>query len=224
MYQVMQAIVDPIYYKRTQVISPGVVGTVGDVLGSVRLKQSTPDMAMRFDSDFYGTNEERLGSNVQDGFSYSFTSGGGPPTSLQGSFATRGYKTNHGWRYQDLRAPDKNTEPLMGSTGRYNWYNKIANVYEAKRTGDLFLPLPGPFQPTSMTRGSQYPVITDILAAEDNFTQNGDQRKLQNPVKDEVVSCPRGRVDQASQAIRNPPAPTVPSVVSNNNDVGFGYG
>ncbi|MBF9645471.1 hypothetical protein IAI43_12105, partial [Streptococcus pseudopneumoniae] len=58
--------------------------------------------------------------------------------------ANRGFKTQHGLVYQDLRAPDTTLEPIMGSTGRYPWYNKIATIYEAKRTGDLFLPLPGP--------------------------------------------------------------------------------
>lgn len=182
----MQAIVDPVYYKRTVTISPGVVGSVGDVISGVRLKQSNPDMPMRYEKEFSGREAAITGSNVQDGFSYSYSSGGGPPRTLEFSLASRGYpnrgfKTVHGWRYQDLRAPDTTLEPVMGSTGRYDWYNKIATVYEAKRTGDLFLPLPGPYGPTNMTRGSQVPRITDVISPTDLYTNIGDTR---NPPSD----------------------------------------
>lgn len=151
---------EPIYsyrrpLKRT-LISPGVVGSVGDVLGSVRLKQSTPSLPMRFEPNY----EPSRGSNVQDGYSYSFTSGGGPAHTVE---EIRHYhpadKTVSGFRYQDLRAPDKSLGPILGSTGRYDWYNRVANIYQAKITGDMFLPLPGPFQPTSVTRGSQMPRV-----------------------------------------------------------------
>lgn len=169
----MQAIVDPVYFKRTQIISPGVVGSVGDTLGGVRLKQSTPDMAMRYDPSF---ESPITGSNVQDGYSYSYTSGGGPARTIEKTMANRGFKTQHGLVYQDLRAPDTTLEPIMGSTGRYPWYNKIATIYEAKRTGDLFLPLPGPYGPTDITRGSQVPRITATIGPTDqDISQIGKQ-------------------------------------------------
>jgi hypothetical protein len=155
----MQAIVGTQYFKHSQVIAPGKVGSVGDTLASVRLRQSAPDMALRYDAVFSGSAEPYYGSNVQDGFSYSFTSGGGPARTLDSRLERKSFKTNHGWVYQDMRAPDKTLEPIMGSTGRYDWYNRVANTYHAKITGDAFLPLPGPYGPTSMTRGSQTPRI-----------------------------------------------------------------
>lgn len=163
----MQAIVDPNYYKRTERISPGLVGSVGDVLASVRLKQSTPDMAMRYAPEFYGKKEPRGGSNVQDGFSYSYTTGGGPAQTLSASLVEP-RKRAHGFAYQDLRATDRRMEPIVGSTGRYSWNNKIATVIEAQHTGDLFYPLPSAFNPTSMTRGSQYPTITDVIGPDNS--------------------------------------------------------
>ena len=173
----MQAIVDPVYFKRTERISPGVVGSVGDALGGVRLKQSAPDMPMRYEAAFAGVNTPITGSNVQDGFSYSYSSGGGPARTLESGWANRGFKTNHGWRYQDLRAPDTTLETLTLPTERYSWYNKIATIYEAKRTGDLFLPLPGPYEPTSLTRGTQYPVVTERMAPTNEFkTTPGTQK------------------------------------------------
>lgn len=155
----MQAIIDDKYFKNTLVISPGVVGSVGDVLGSVRLRQSAPDMMLRYDQVFSGRNESRLGSNVQDGYSYSYASGGGPSRTLDSNWSNKKFKTSHGWIYQDLRVPDKTLTEVMGSTGRYDWYNRVANTYQAKITGNMFLPLPGGYQPSGVPRGSQVPRI-----------------------------------------------------------------
>lgn len=179
----MQAIVDTKYYKSTRIISPGVVGTVGDVLGSVRLRQSTPGMASRYDKAFYGKNEIRVGSNVQDGYSYSYSSGGGPSRTLDSNLERTSFKTTHGWIHQDLRAPDKLLGEQMGSLGRFDWYNRVANIYEAKRTGDMFLPLPGEFSPTSMTRGSQIPriVAQDVPSAQQ--LESSSSSKIQNKPK-----------------------------------------
>lgn len=155
----MQAIIDTQRFKNTMVVSPGLVGSVGDALGAVRLRQSAPDMALRYQKAFSGPNEVRLGSNVQDGYSYSYGSCGGPARTLDSKLERSSFKTCIGWIHQDLRAPDKSLGERVGSTGRYDWYNRVANTYEAKRTGDMFLPLPGPYGPTSMTRGSQVPRI-----------------------------------------------------------------
>lgn len=178
----MQAIVDPVYYKRTQRISPGVVGSVGDAINGVRLRQSAPDMAMRYTFE----NPKLLGSNVQDGNSKSMTSKGGPATVVQKHYPmAEGFKHAHGWKYQDLRAPDTLHEPLLAPLEQYSWRNKVATIYEAKRTGDMFLPLPGPYQPTSMTRGSQIPRVVE--------TEMGLQVKEPvSDVKDSVV-MPQGQ-------------------------------
>lgn len=64
---------------------------------------------------------------------------------------------------QDMRTPDKLTEPLMGSTPDYSWHNKLATCYETKRTGNKFLPLPHGYIPSpgEMTRGGAYPFTRD---------------------------------------------------------------
>ena len=155
----MQAVVDYKYFKNTWVISPGNVGSVGDVLTSVRLRQSAPGMKLRYDPTFSGANEPRSGSNVQDGFSYSYTSGGGPARTVDSNWVNKKFKTAHGWVYQDLRAADRTLTEVMGSTGRYDWYNRVANTYQAKITGDMFLPLPGEYQPSDTPRGGQMPRV-----------------------------------------------------------------
>ncbi len=196
----MQAIVDPVYYKNTQIISPGVVGSVGDVIGGVRLKQSTPDMAMRYDKTF---ESPITGSNVQDGYSYSYSSGGGPARTFEKTMSNRGFRTVHGWKFQDLRAPDTSMQPVTGSTGRYPWYNKIATVYEAKRTGDLFLPLPNGYTPSGVPRGSQVPRVTDIMEPSDAYLTNlGDQREQPKQLLPNV-SQPIVQTPNATRCIKN---------------------
>ena len=219
----MQAIVDPVYFKRTVTISPGVVGSVGDALGGVRLKQSTPDMPMRYEAAFSGANAPITGSNVQDGFSYSYSSGGGPAKTLEKTWANRGFRTNHGWTYQDLRAPDTTLEPVMGSLGRYNWYNKIATVYEAKRTGDLFLPLPGAYGPKDITRGSQVPRVVESINPTDKFlsplgkqlTEDASQNILRRSYMTRCYRRDGTFVDRMQERMQQ-----IPTVVTNENRPG----
>ena len=68
----------------------------------------------------------------------------------------RHFKTNHGWRWQDYRPPDNLTEPYLSSTFDFDWRNKIATVYELKRPGQFFLPLPGGYAPSpgELSRGA----------------------------------------------------------------------
>lgn len=143
----MQAIVDPKMYKHTYRIAPGVVGAVGDVNLLPRFAQSAPDLPMRYDESIL-KRESHYGSNVQDGSSKSYESGGMGPYVVDKKWTgERGFKVNHGWVYQDLRVPDRRFEPLnVGYPPNYTYYNRIGTVYEARRTGEKFLPIPGPYQ------------------------------------------------------------------------------
>ena len=77
----------------------------------------------------------------------------------------RNFKTRRGWRVEDIRAPDNLVEPFVSSLGDYTWRDKIATVYEARRTGNQFLPLPGPYQlsPGEIARGGSTVRVTDTL-------------------------------------------------------------
>lgn len=185
----MQAIVDDRYFKNTLIMSPGIVGSVGDALVSVRLKQSAPDMKLRYDKAFSGKNEMKNGSNVQDGDMRSFTSKGESARVYDSNWQNKKFKTAHGWVYQDLRAPDKTLTEVMGSTGRYDWYNRVANTYQAKITGDMFLPLPNGFQPAGVPRGGQVPriVATDEPTLPD-LTDDSFYDKRQKPKEDANVA------------------------------------
>lgn len=53
----------------------------------------------------------------------------------------------------------------LGGTPQYSWRNIVANTFEAKRTGDKFLPLPGPFalKAGQIPIGGSFPRVTDII-------------------------------------------------------------
>lgn len=140
---------------------PGPVGSVGEVITSVRLKQSAPDMAERFDPTFSGKNQPWSGSNVSDGSWTGWTSGGRSAVIVQRNFAnnSNGNKTHVGWVMQNIVAPARTTEPKLTPLGRYGWDTTVGTVTRAKVSGEMFLPLPGAFGPTSLPRGSAKPTI-----------------------------------------------------------------
>lgn len=146
-------------------ISPGAVGSVGDVLGQVRYKHSAPELEIRWDPEFAGKKENRVGSNVGDGQHKSYTSLGGGARVYDSNWESgRHFRVQEGWIVQNLRPEDSLVEPYVGSTGDYSWRNKLATVYEARRTGDQFLPLPGPYiqSPGEINRGGLGVRVTDI--------------------------------------------------------------
>lgn len=155
----MEPIVSKRYYKNWEEIRPGPVGPVGDVLMAVKLKHSAPDLPIRMDKTFSGKNEKRLGANITDG-DY-----GDPSARVLDSDLVNNtsFKCANGWRYQDLRVPDRRYETQTGETPRYSWYNKIATAYEARRTGEMFLPLPGEYRLADgdVPRGGQTPRIIE---------------------------------------------------------------
>lgn len=143
-------------------IQPGNVGSVGEANVQVRLKHSAPDLPLRYDPLFSHKNEVANGSNVNDGSITSYTSDGGPARVVDSNWGgRRHFKVRHGWIIQDLRAPDKIHQPETGEEGQYDWNNRIATAYDSYRTGNMFLPLPGPYrpQPGELTRGARAPTI-----------------------------------------------------------------
>lgn len=154
------AAVRPLHAFDNDSIRPGPVGSVGDVLGTIRLKHSTPDLPIRKD-----TLSLTVGSNVEDGEFKSYTSKGGQARVNDSNWQSgRQFKTSHGWVIEDLRAEDRLHEPLMGSGPQYSWRNKIATNYNAMRTGEQFLPLPGGYNPSpgEISRGAIVPEITSL--------------------------------------------------------------
>ncbi len=159
-------------FRNNESIRPGNVASVGDALSQSRLKSSLPG-DFRWDSI-----DRNYGSNANEG-------GNRPAARVSDSNwgGRKSFKHAYGWSYQDLRAPDKLTEPYMGSMPQYSWRNKLASVYNAKTTGDLFpIPNGGLINPPTdlLYRGGMYPRITDIVSGNDeppSFTpSNMNQR------------------------------------------------
>lgn len=186
----MQGIIDYRLLKHTTLISPGVVGSVGDVNIVPRLAQSATDLPMRFDSQVL-KRSSFYGSNVQNGDSKSFDSGGGPATVVDKRWnGQRDFKISHGWKYQDVRTPDKRYEPLnMG-------YNTVPEVIRVRPTGNAFLPAPGPFQlGEAIPRGGATPDVVATVAETGGQLTQGYQANVPgqmqpipvNSVVDQVV-------------------------------------
>jgi len=146
-------------------IQPGPVASVGDANAQVRFKHSAPDLPLRYPTFAHG-EESYLGSNVTDGSHRSFQAAWGPPRAIDTNWGGhRDFKVARGWRMQDLRAPDKRVEPFLGSTQNYMWQNKLATAFEARRTGSMFLPLPGGYNPApgETPRGGLQPRVTNTV-------------------------------------------------------------
>lgn len=144
-------------------ISPGNVGTIGDVLMDVRLKQSTPDMHMRYLNLTHGKNESRFGSNVQNGTITNFFNFG-PANSIDHNWnISRSKKHKIGFKFENLQPPDKtpSMQSVQGALPQFSWHTTTSNVYRALHSGAMFLPAPGPYQPNpgEMPRGGIVPSI-----------------------------------------------------------------
>lgn len=166
-------------------INPGPVGTVGDALMSSRLPQSNPDMPIRYDGTFHGRNGKRLGTAITDGTHTSFLTGAGPARVYDDKIQRghSGFKRCHGWTHQDLRPADRLAMPTLVSTGNMSWRDKVGNVVNAFRTGELFDPLPSEYNLPlgELPRGGLVPRITDS-------TQGGlaiEYEKLRKMIMDE---------------------------------------
>jgi len=144
-------------------IRPGAVGSVGDVNLQVKLKKSTPSMPNRYEQAFSGKNEVWSGSNVSDGQSKGYTSGGRGAITLT---VREGTKTNVGWIKQDIVATDRSRMAEMVPLGQYSWEQDKARIYRAKVSGEQFLPLPMGYGKTSLSRGSQNPIIVAQVAGQ----------------------------------------------------------
>lgn len=150
-------------------IQPGPVGSVGDVICQPKLKHSAPELPIRWDMELGGKNLTHLGSNVQDGNMKSYDSGGMGSVVHDSNWQSgRSFKTRLGWVVEDITKPDNLVEPFVSSLGDYTWRDKIATVYEARRTGTQFLPIPGQYQLSEgeYARGGNSVRVTDVIGGE----------------------------------------------------------
>lgn len=175
-------------------IRPGIVGSVGDVNMTPRLKSSLPG-DFRWEAGMAGNNESRFGTKVTDGdVSQNF---GMPARNQDSNWGYRdSFRTARGWIHQDMRVADRRIEPVLGSLPSYSWNNKIAQVVHANEHGKLFEVPPGGIMggQHGIPRGGNFPRVTDRVpgdippvsetvnrfrAAESSFF--GTQNYVRNP-------------------------------------------
>ena len=193
-------------------IQPGWQGSVGDVHCQPRLKHSAPELPIRWEQIFAHENEVFLGSNVQDG-QHANSSGAMARINDSNWQSGRSFKTRRGWVIEDIRAPDNLVEPYVSSLGDYTWRDKIATVYEARRTGDQFLPVPGQYilHPGEIARGGQTVRVTDVVGGDEPpnvdigssvMLNNGqDQQQTNGTQEAPIPTGAYGRSQGASQGV-----------------------
>lgn len=138
-------------------IRPGPVGSVGDALTSVRIKQSMPDMPFAYDQTFNPSSDVLRGSNVQDGRWQSFTDKGYGAQVKRRKLENEPIKQAIGWRQQDIIRTDRTTDPILQDQPSHGFKSQIASILY--RQGDMFQDLPKGYQPEQgvLLRGNMYP-------------------------------------------------------------------
>lgn len=132
--------VKPLNLHNNKFIQPGGVCSVGQTSTLTRYRQSCPEMPPRIKI----TSES--GSNCVDGNNQAmFNIGSGPKTIRKTWFNPK--RSKIGYIVKDLRAVDRNVQPIMGDQPQYDWQNKIATAYTHNKSFDAppggFAPKPG---------------------------------------------------------------------------------
>ena len=134
---------------------PGNVGSVGEVVVRTRFRQSCAEMPWSVDPYWSNKRSKKLGSNVQNGYSISYGSKGGPAESnLFHWNGNRSFKHQYGYTTHDLRPVDTSRIAIDGGLPQFSWKRKIARTRVVK-AGSLFMPMG--YQATGMPRGGLYP-------------------------------------------------------------------
>lgn len=158
--QMSGVILAPRFRNKPVLYKAGDVGPIGDVHQIVRLKQSCPELPMRYNKTF---STGRVGQNVQDGDSPSYNTGAyGAKTIMSAFDRPSNVTTSGGFTFQNIIPEDREVMADTIALPSYNWENLKAQVYKAQVTGNAFLPLPGGFKPEAgaVPRGGALPTVS----------------------------------------------------------------
>ena len=182
-------------------ICPGPVGSIGDALTSVRIKQSTPDMPIAYDKLFSAKNDSNRGSNVQDGSWASFADGG---YGAEVYARKRQKKTNVGTFMQQMSSNDRSFESIVVPQPQVGTRTQAEAIL--LRQGDKFQIAPGGYgpEPGQLLRGGQVPRVV--------YTE-GTLKQTMNPDGTYVRSGVNAGDAQNSVVEANYPAAPMDSVV-----------
>lgn len=165
----VEALVNTVRPRNVVQIHPGLVGSVGDVVVKPRFRQSTPFMPWAYEPYYEGKRANSLGSNVQDGYSISPVSLGGPGKTVDASFeGNRSLKHQYGFSVHDPMSTAKSSEPVLYPIGDISLKRRVASTRIAKRTGVFFNVKTQPYISSANTRGGNNVRVTDVLGGEGN--------------------------------------------------------
>lgn len=152
------ALIHDIQPKNITTFKPGNVGPIGEVNVRTRFRQSRAEMPWAIDPYWTGPRAHKLGSNVQDGYSFSYGSQGGPAsTTLKGWNGNRSFKHQYGYSIHDVQASDLLYLPIDSELKRFSYKQKVGRLRNVK-AGSLFLPMG--YTATGKPRGGLYPTST----------------------------------------------------------------
>ena len=182
-------------------IAPGPVGSIGDALTSVRIKQSTPDMPIAYDKLFSAKNDSNRGSNVQDGSWASFADGG---YGAEVYARKRQKKTNVGTFMQQMSGNDRSFDAVVAPQPQVGTRTQAETILF--RQGDKFQIAPGGYgpEPGQLLRGGQVPRVVYTV---------GTLKQTMNPDGSYVRSGVNAGDAQNSVVEANYPAAPMDSVV-----------
>jgi hypothetical protein len=108
---------------------------------------------------------------------------------------------NNNYTIQDIRGADVLHEPSLAGIPQYSWANKVATAYNAQRTGNMFLPVPGNYElgECQIPRGGNQPRSVAVDIPEYLFGPNIGMDKNGRPGVGEVQ---KGRVVELAKDIR----------------------
>lgn len=154
-------------------IAPGPVGSVGDVLPTVRLAQSTPSMPMRVEP--WTLDNFMLGQNISDGD----WRGGGTARAYDSNWdADKPYVLKkQGYVFKNIEFDNLMEEPVMGSL-EPSTVERQKRLAESRYTGLQFKGTPGGYGiGAGLPRGSNTVRVTDMHQADPTISQaQQDQR------------------------------------------------
>ena len=208
----MTTLARPKRLNQVEMALPGMVGSVGDTMNSIRLAQSAPEMPLRFDAQFFDRPDN---GSILTPQPYTYDSAWN---------MGRHEQTAYGMMQQDLRAPDKLHEPTLGVVPQYQFRNKIATVYQAKRTGNKFLPLPGAYSIAQgeMVRGGQVVRTTDIEGLYNVVENQQASPSVGLARKNDALFRKMKKMNTKANGSLNSPVvtnPVKPSIVSSSGNV-----
>jgi hypothetical protein len=135
-------------------ISPGPVSAVGDVVQNIRLKQSCPELAMRW--DLSKSEVKQRGSGVSDGTVPNNYTGSSLTTTVVSDYYHSPNESDVvGFAYQDLRPNDLAASTRELGAPQFGWKSTQASVNKALVMGKQFLPVTQGYPKSGVSRGPE---------------------------------------------------------------------